>query len=98
MIAGGDLTAAAPEQGRADELGMLIEAMGQMRDRLRQMGGEIQSVADSLSFGARQRVKLVVRDRGRGYRTARAVLPGGRRAGGDDCQRPRGHAALSSGG
>ncbi|HUD14787.1 MAG TPA: methyl-accepting chemotaxis protein [Terracidiphilus sp.] len=52
MIAGGDLTAAAPEQGRADELGMLIEAMGQMRDRLRQMVGEIQSVADSLSFGA----------------------------------------------
>jgi methyl-accepting chemotaxis protein len=52
MIASGDLTAAAPEQGRADELGMLIEAMGQMRDRLRQMVGEIQSVADSLSFGA----------------------------------------------
>ena len=52
MIASGDLTAAAPEQGRADELGMLIEAMGQMRDRLRQMMGDIQSVADSLSFGA----------------------------------------------
>jgi methyl-accepting chemotaxis protein len=52
MIASGDLTAAAPEQGRADELGMLIEAMGQMRDRLRQMVGDIQSVADSLSFGA----------------------------------------------
>jgi methyl-accepting chemotaxis protein len=51
-IANGDLTAGAPEQGRQDELGMLIEAMAQMRDRLHQMVGEIQSVADALSFGA----------------------------------------------
>jgi methyl-accepting chemotaxis protein len=51
-IADGDLTVSAPEQGRKDELGMLIEAMAQMRDRLHQMMGEIQSVADALSFGA----------------------------------------------
>ena len=51
-IADGDLTAAAPEEGRGDELGTLIEAMGQMRDRLSQMVGEIQSVADALGFGA----------------------------------------------
>ena len=52
MIADGDLTAHAPEHGRADELGMLIEAMAQMRDRLRSMVGEIQSVAGSLTLGA----------------------------------------------
>lgn len=51
-IAEGDLTADAPEQGRTDELGMLVEAMGQMRDRLRHMVGEIQSVAGSLTLGA----------------------------------------------
>jgi methyl-accepting chemotaxis protein len=52
LIADGDLTVAAPEQGRADELGSLIAAMGEMRDRLRQMVGEIQAVAGSLSVGA----------------------------------------------
>ena len=51
-IAGGDLTIEDPEHGRTDELGLLIEAMGQMRDRLRQMVGNIQSAADSVSFGA----------------------------------------------
>jgi methyl-accepting chemotaxis protein len=51
-IASGDLTARAPEQGREDELGMLIEAMEQMRDQLHQMMGEIQAVADALCFGA----------------------------------------------
>jgi methyl-accepting chemotaxis protein len=52
MIAGGDLIVEAPEQGRADELGILVEAMGQMRDRLSQMVGNIQSAADSVSLGA----------------------------------------------
>jgi len=52
MIADGDLTTAEPEQGRADELGILIQAMAQMRDRLRAMVGEIQSVANSLGQGA----------------------------------------------
>jgi methyl-accepting chemotaxis protein len=51
-IAGGDLTVDAPEQGRADELGQLVEAMTRMRDRLRQMAGDIQSAAGSLSLGA----------------------------------------------
>jgi methyl-accepting chemotaxis protein len=51
-IAGGDLTAREPEQGRRDELGLLIEAMAEMRDRLHQMVGEIQTVAGALSFGA----------------------------------------------
>jgi methyl-accepting chemotaxis protein len=49
VIAGGDLTAIAPEQSGEDELGMLIEAVRQMRDQLRQMIGSIQSVAGSLS-------------------------------------------------
>jgi methyl-accepting chemotaxis protein len=53
-IAGGDLTVASPEQGRADELGMLIDAMTLMRDRLRHMVGEIQSAAGSLAQGAEQ--------------------------------------------
>ena len=52
LIAGGDLTATEPERGRSDELGTLIAAMGQMRDGLRSMVGEIQSVAGELSFGA----------------------------------------------
>jgi methyl-accepting chemotaxis protein len=51
-IADGDLTAEAPEEGREDELGALIEAMGQMRDQLRKIVGEIQSVADTLGFEA----------------------------------------------
>jgi methyl-accepting chemotaxis protein len=52
LISGGDLTASQPEQGRNDELGTLIAAMGQMRDGLHHMVSEIQSVADSLSLGA----------------------------------------------
>jgi methyl-accepting chemotaxis protein len=51
-IAEGDLTAAEPEQGRTDELGILIQAMAQMRDRLRAVVGEIQSVANWLGQGA----------------------------------------------
>jgi methyl-accepting chemotaxis protein len=51
-IADGDLTAESPEEGREDELGALIEAMGQMRDQLRKIVGEIQSVADTLGFEA----------------------------------------------
>jgi methyl-accepting chemotaxis protein len=51
-IASGDLTFASPEQGRADELGELIEAMSEMRDHLRTMVGEIQSVAGALSLSA----------------------------------------------
>jgi methyl-accepting chemotaxis protein len=51
-IAAGDLTAASPEEGRTDELGELIEAMSEMRDQLRAMVVEIQSVAGSLSQSA----------------------------------------------
>jgi methyl-accepting chemotaxis protein len=51
-IASGDLTAASPEHGRADELGILIEAMGHMRNQLREMVGEIQAVAASLTQNA----------------------------------------------
>jgi methyl-accepting chemotaxis protein len=52
MIASGDLTVTAPEQGRTDELGSLIEATDQMRNQLRHMVGEIQFVAGSLTLGA----------------------------------------------
>ncbi len=52
VIAEGDLAAPAPETGRADELGELIEAMSQMRDQLRALVGEIQSVACSLTQSA----------------------------------------------
>jgi methyl-accepting chemotaxis protein len=51
-IAEGDLTASSPERGREDELGVLIDAMRQMRDQLRKMVGEIQFVAKSLSENA----------------------------------------------
>lgn len=52
VIAEGDLTAVVPEQGGDDELGLLIQAVGQMRDQLGQMIGSIQSVAGSLSTNA----------------------------------------------
>ncbi len=51
-IANGDLSSPSPEQGRADELGELIEAMTEMRDQLRAMVGQIQSVAGALSQSA----------------------------------------------
>jgi methyl-accepting chemotaxis protein len=51
-IASGDLAAASPEDGRADELGLLTEAMSHMRDQLREMVGEIQTVAASLTQNA----------------------------------------------
>ncbi|MGA2888615.1 MAG: methyl-accepting chemotaxis protein [Terracidiphilus sp.] len=52
QIAAGDLTFAVPEQGRGDELGMLVDAMSQMCDQLRKMVGNIQSVAGALSLNA----------------------------------------------
>lgn len=52
VIAGGDLTASAPENGRRDELGVLIEAMTSMRDNLHNMVGEIQAMAGALSLNA----------------------------------------------
>ncbi len=52
VIAEGDLTATAPEEGRSDELGTLIGAMIQMRDRLQEMVGSIQAIAGSLSLSA----------------------------------------------
>ncbi|MGD0939895.1 MAG: methyl-accepting chemotaxis protein [Terracidiphilus sp.] len=52
QISSGDLTVIAPELGRVDELGALVEAMAHMRDQLRKMVGEIQSVAGSLSTSA----------------------------------------------
>jgi methyl-accepting chemotaxis protein len=51
-IAGGDLTAATPEAGGMDEVGLLIEVMSRMRDRLREMVGSIQSVAGTMSSQA----------------------------------------------
>jgi len=53
-IAAGDLTVTAPQDGRADELGELIGAMSEMRDRLREMAESIQSVAAQLSMSAGQ--------------------------------------------
>ncbi len=52
VIARGDLTVPAPESGRGDELGELIEAMLQMSDQLRALVGEIQGIASSLSLSA----------------------------------------------
>ncbi|MGD0830252.1 MAG: methyl-accepting chemotaxis protein [Terracidiphilus sp.] len=52
VIAGGDLTAESPAEGRSDELGTLIGAMSEMRDQLRAMVGEIQCAADALSKNA----------------------------------------------
>jgi methyl-accepting chemotaxis protein len=51
-IADGDLTADEPEQGRTDELGILIEAMSQMRNQLHSMVCEIQALAGSLTRSA----------------------------------------------
>lgn len=51
-IAGGNLMAAPPEQESQDELGMLIEAMGNMCDQLRSMIGSIQSVSGALHLNA----------------------------------------------
>jgi methyl-accepting chemotaxis protein len=52
-IAAGDLTVTAPEES-GDELGELIAAMSEMRDRLRQMAGSIQAVAAQLAISAGQ--------------------------------------------
>jgi methyl-accepting chemotaxis protein len=54
VIAGGDLTAVAPEQGSTDELGALVEAMSEMRNRLHEMVGAIQVVAVSLASNAHE--------------------------------------------
>jgi methyl-accepting chemotaxis protein len=51
-IAAGDLTSQAPNDTRADELGVLIEAMCQMRDRLQSVVASIQTVASYLSTNA----------------------------------------------
>lgn len=51
-IAAGDLTTRAPEVGRRDELGMLTEAMSEMRDRLCGMVSSVQSVAEDLASNA----------------------------------------------
>jgi methyl-accepting chemotaxis protein len=51
-IAEGDLTADAPEEGRVDELGVLIKAMTDMRGQLRDMVAGIQSATDTLGFEA----------------------------------------------
>ncbi len=53
-IADGDLTVESPQDGRADELGELIAAMSEMRDRLHEMAGSVQAVAAQLSIGAGQ--------------------------------------------
>jgi methyl-accepting chemotaxis protein len=52
LIADGDLTAEAPEQGSQDELGILIEAMTEMQNQLRKMVGEIQTISALLSVNA----------------------------------------------
>jgi methyl-accepting chemotaxis protein len=49
QLAAGDLSAAAPEEGKNDELGLLIGAMGRMRDHLKDTIDSIQSVAANLT-------------------------------------------------
>jgi methyl-accepting chemotaxis protein len=51
-IAGGNLTVTAPEEGREDELGLLIAAMCEMRDRLHETVSTIQSVAAKMTSSA----------------------------------------------
>lgn len=51
-IASGDLTIESSALITSDELGELIEAMSEMRNRLRQMVGSIQQVAEHLSSSA----------------------------------------------
>jgi len=51
-IADGDLTAQTVDTGHKDELGLLIDAMSQMRDRLHDMVSSIQSVTRGLSSNA----------------------------------------------
>ena len=53
-IADGNLTVVPPHDSRADELGELIAAMSEMRDRLREMAVSIQAVAAQLSMSAGQ--------------------------------------------
>ena len=47
-IADGDLTAREPEQGHIDEIGMLVGSVGEMRDRLCEMLGAIQTASERL--------------------------------------------------
>lgn len=47
-ITDGDLTAAEPERGNSDEIGMLIESIGEMRGRLCEMVGSIQAASERL--------------------------------------------------
>lgn len=51
-IASGDLTAAAPHDDRHDELGELVCAVSEMRDKLRAMVGSIQTAASTLTVNA----------------------------------------------
>jgi methyl-accepting chemotaxis protein len=70
----------APEQGRKDELGMLIEAVGRMRDHLGQMIGAIQLVAgplsshaDALSDSSSQIARAVSEERDQSSQVASAL-------------------------
>ena len=51
-IADGDLTTQTPDDGRRDELGLLLDAVGQMRNHLEAMVSSIQSVAGGVLEGA----------------------------------------------
>lgn len=79
-IAGGDLTATASEQGRSDELGLLIAAIEQMRDQLREILSEIQTVTVALTASAGdvagtsgQIAKAVSEQRGESAQVAAAI-------------------------
>lgn len=53
-IAQNDLTAETPETGRGDEIGVLVEAMSQMRNNLRELVGVIKAIAANLASNAQE--------------------------------------------
>ena len=52
VIAGGDLLVATPDDDRNDEIGLLIQAMSEMRDNLRSMITSVQDVSDHLNVSS----------------------------------------------
>lgn len=103
-IAAQDLTKAAPEEGRRDELGELVEAMGHMRDQLRETVGSIQAVSSHLTLaadnvsGSSQRVaRSVAEQRDQSAQVAAAVeeMIASTREINQHCQEAAQHAAKS---
>lgn len=79
-VAGGDLTSAAPEHGRKDELGELVEAMSQMCRQLAAISDDVKAAAGILSTNAEgvssssgQIARAVTEQRGQSSQVASAL-------------------------